>query len=326
MNKEINILSMFRNKNKQSFFSIHQIYNKIKAYDNEITVNFHILWDDNKELNGYNQKYSQLIDEMFGKNITSYNREFFNSYCKKCYNISDEQIKSFNNFYLIYRILFGHYLRRVKMIDYFIILDDDILINYDLNDVINYSVNNTPFLVEEIVNTNCDKVLFNQIASIYEEREFVEKYSNRNPNFKGFNAGFQGVDASIFDDFLSTSFFNVLLSLFDYSSTKNPDGSEFFGDKRFKLDTQEQSFFSCMNICKSKNTPILLDSKTTFIVPNWGTYPTIGKLDPEDENQGYTYALKSNITHFIGHTQGKGKPQSFLNAVDKYLTKENLNL
>ena len=34
--------------------------------------------------------------------------------------------------------------------------------------------------------------------------------------FKGFNAGFQGVDLSIYDNFLSTDRFQMILDLFDY--------------------------------------------------------------------------------------------------------------
>ena len=330
MNKEINILSMFRNKNMLSFFSIHQLYNKIKSYDSNIKIKFHIIWDDNKELGGYDKKYSNLIDLMFGDIITSYNKEFLNSYCKKYYNISDTQIKLFDNFYLIYRILLGHYLRRVKLIDYFIILDDDILINCDLNEIINYSINNIPFLISETMNVNCDKSIFTNIASIYENGDFFEKYKSKNPLLIGFNAGFQGIDASIFDDFLSTSFFNILISLFNYKSIKNIDGTEIFGNERFIIDTQEQYFFSCMNITKSKNSPVILNTNEYFIIPNWGDHPIFGTLSIADINgvhspdEEWRHAFKSKITHFIGHTNGEGKPKIYINKVNEYLTKNNL--
>lgn len=315
----INILSMFRNKNKQSFFAIHQLYIKTKEYDKNINVNFHIIWDKNTELNGYDQEYSDLIDNMFKDNIVSYDRQFLKSYAKKYYNVSDEKLDRFDNFYLIYRIILGHYLRRVKLLDNFIILDDDILINYDLHDIIYYTLNNISFLIAEPMNTNCDKGLFNSLSDIYDRTQFVEKYRERNAPMLGFNAGFQGIDASIFDDFLSTANFYQLLSLFDYSSTKNPDGTEFFGPRRFMLDTQEQSFFSCMNICKSKNDPVIMNPNEYFVIPNWGTHPVFGEINYNDENQGWTFALRSKIVHFIGHTMGKGKPKVFLNRVDEYL-------
>jgi hypothetical protein len=35
------------------------------------------------------------------------------------------------------------------------------------------------------------------------------------------------------------------------------------------------------------------------------------------------HQIQSKITHFIGHTQGKGKPKQFLDRVDKYLTEHN---
>jgi hypothetical protein len=115
---------------------------------------------------------------------------------------------------------------------------------------------------------NCDKALFNTISQLYDADSFNKIYTARNPKFKGCNAGFQGVDASIFDDFLSPDYFLRLLSLFDYAPTKNPDGTEFFGTKRFILDTQEQSFFSLLNICRSINNPVILPDDEYFTIPN----------------------------------------------------------
>jgi hypothetical protein len=74
-----------------------------------------------------------------------------------------------------------------------------------------------------------------------------------------------------------------------------------------------------MNTVLSKKDPHILDDTKYYVIPNWGEHPTFGHLDHEDENGGWTWALKSNITHFIGHTQGKGKPKQFLERVDEYL-------
>jgi hypothetical protein len=319
MNKEINVLSMFRNKNKTSYFAIHQFVETVKSVDKTVAVNFHIIWDDNQELGGSDDQYKNLIDSQFGSCITSYDRTFLKQYAKQAYKISDEQIIPFDNFYLIYRVLLGHYLRRVKMVDYFVILDDDIIINGDVSEVIQHILNKRPVLISEPMNMNCDKALFNSISQLYDARTFGEIYTARNPKYQGCNAGFQGVEASIFDDFLAPGYFLHLLSLFDYTSTKNPDGTEFFGPKRFLLDTQEQSFFSLLNICRSVATPIILPDSEYFVIPNWGTHPVFGEIDYKDENEGWTFALRSKIIHFIGHTQGKGKPKQFLDRVDAYL-------
>ena len=85
------------------------------------------------------------------------------------------------------------------------------------------------------------------------------------------------------------------------------------------MDTQQQSFFSLMNIVLSKKEPHILDEKEYYVVPNWGKHPIEGTFDSEDEFNGWGLNLQSRITHFIGHTLGKGKPKQFLDKVDEYL-------
>lgn len=326
MNKEINVLSMFRNKNKLSYFSMCQFNDKVKEYDSSIKINFHIIWDDNQELNGLDKKYEKLTDDEFGKNITCYSKKDIKSYCKKYYNINEELLKKFDNFYLINRIILGHYLRRVKLVEHFIILDDDILINDNINDIIECSLNEKPFLLTEPMNQQCDKILFDTLAGVYGKQDFYNLYISINPNLYGFNAGFQGVDASIFDDFLSIENFNLMLSFFDYSTTKNEDGTERFNEPSilFKLCTQEQSFFGLLNVVKSRKQPFILDPNKYYVMPNWGEHPKFGPIDSNDSNEGWTFALNSKITHFIGHTMGKGKPQTLIKKIDKYLENKNV--
>jgi hypothetical protein len=88
----------------------------------------------------------------------------------------------------------------------------------------------------------------------------------------------------------------------------------------------KQSFFGLMNVVFSKKYPHILEENEYFVVPNWGVHPKFGEINNEDENNGWTIGLKSKITHFIGHTQGKGKPKVFLNKVDGYLLKNNFEL
>lgn len=322
MNKIV-ISNMFRAKNKQAFFAMHQIYNKIKNYDSSIDVEFHILWDSKNKLSLEDDiKWKNLI-ESSNFNIVSYNLDFFIEYCVNLYDLNKQDtIKNFTNFKAIFLLLLPHYLRRVKMYDYYLIYDDDILINYDFVDVINLMLEKTPVLITEPFNCNCDKVLIKNILEMYGS-EAVTLYKKRNPDIHGFNAGFQGVDLSIFDDFLSKDRFELMINMFNYDGIIDSNGNEIWDHRRFVNDTQQQSFLSNMNIIKSKKDPHILDPLTCYVAPNFGSHPILGTLNPEDELNGWGCCMKSKISHFIGHTRGKGKPKQFLEKVDEYLTKNN---
>lgn len=318
--KNIIISNMMRCKNKQSFFALHQIQNKIHKIDPSINIEFHILWDtDPSNHEKMDDPYwANLIDTQI-QNIHSYNRKFFKDYVKEFYH--DSNVDRFDVFPSIYFVLMAHYLRRVKLYDYYLIYDDDILINDDFSHILDKIVQQVPVLISEPMNMNCDKVFFQRIASIYGQ-EFVEIYKQRNPRMLGFNAGFQGIDLGVYDNFLSVDRFNFLLSLFEYKSIYDANGEEIWGDERFYIDTQQQSFFSLTNVVLSRKDPHILDIDEYFVVPNFGTHPVYGPIDHEDELSGWGVGLKSKLTHFIGHTRGKGKPKIFLEKVDEYLTKE----
>ena len=98
MNKIV-ISNMFRAKNKQAFFAMHQIYNKIKNYDSSIDVEFHILWDSKNELSLKDDiKWKDLI-ESSNFNIVSYNLDFFIEYCVNLYDLNKQDIiKNSTNF------------------------------------------------------------------------------------------------------------------------------------------------------------------------------------------------------------------------------------
>ena len=322
MNKIV-ISNMFRAKNKQAFFAMHQIYNKIKNYDSSIDVEFHILWDSKNELLLEDDiKWKNLI-ESSNFNIVSYNLDFFIEYCVNLYDLNKQDtIKNFTNFKAIFLLLLPHYLRRVKMYDYYLIYDDDVVINYDFVDVINLMLEKTPVLITEPFNCNCDKVLIKNILEMYGS-EALTLYKKRNPDIHGFNAGFQGVDLSIFDDFLSKDRFELMINMFNYDGIIDSNGNEIWDHRRFVNDTQQQSFLSNMNIIKSKKDPHILDPLTCYVAPNFGSHPILGTLNSEDELNGWGCCMKSKITHFIGHTGGKGKPKQFLEKVDEYLIKNN---
>jgi hypothetical protein len=320
MNKEIVISNLMRAKNKQSFFALHQIQTKIKNLYPDVRVEFHILWDNTNELNLKNEKkWEDLIDSKI-ENLYSYDKEFFNNYVKEFYGLDYD--KKFTTWKAIYFILMAHYLRRVKLKHYYLIYDDDILINDDFKHICDLILAQTPFTITEPMNVNCDKVLFQKLVETFGE-DFYQIYLSNNPTQSGFNAGFQGIDLGIYDNFLSGDRFQMILDLFEYQSIYDENGEEIWDNRRFFIDTQQQSFFGLMNTVFSKKQIHILNPEEYYVVPNWGTHPTKGLIDSEDENGGWSIALESKITHFIGHTRGKGKPAQFLDRVDEYLKLNN---
>lgn len=321
-----------RAKNKQVFFAMHQIWHKIKNYKPDVEIEFHINWGFHKmgsqavnneaaqceEEHKKDNKWENLINDHFGHCIVNYNREFLKDYVEKAYGFVDDG--RFSRFDPIYLILLPHYLRRVKLFDYYLIYDDDILINYDFHDVVDAALEKKPVMITEPVNQACDKVLANQILKMYPDNG-IQIYTERNPYQFGFNAGFQGVHLSIFDDFLSTDRFHRMLGLFNYNGILDANGKEIWGDERFHIDTQQQSFFGIMNTIRPPTEPLILAPIDYFVIPNFGAIenPKHGKMSREDGLDGWGLALKSKITHFIGHTQGQGKPVAFQDRMNMYL-------
>ena len=318
--REIVISNLMRAKNKQSFFALHQIQSKIKKLYPDVRVEFHILWDNTNELGLKDEKkWVDLIDSEI-ENLYSYDKEFFNNYIKEFYDLDYDE--KFTTWKAIYFILMAHYLRRVKLKHYYLIYDDDILINDDFKHICELILNNTPVVITEPMNVNCDKVLFQKLIDMFGEG-FINLYNEKNFKHHGFNAGFQGVDLSIYDNFLSKDRLQSILDLFEYKSVYDEDGEEIWGNERFFIDTQQQSFFGLMNTVFSKHPIHILNPDEYYVVPNWGVHPTKGLIDSEGEDGGWGIALQSKITHFIGHTRGKGKPKQFLDMVDKYLKENN---
>lgn len=321
MNKIV-ISNLMRAKNKQSFFALHQMQSKIKAVYPDLRVEFHILWDSSdNELNLQDdKKWADLINsEIY--NLYSYDKSLLDNYVKEFYGLDYKE--NFSKWKPVYLILFAHYLRRVKLESYYIIYDDDILINDDFKFIADLAISQTPFGITEPANANCDKVLFNKLVELYGE-DFYHIYVAKNPKALGFNAGFQGIDLSIYDNFLSVDRFKVLLDLFEYKTVFDENGEEIWDSRRFLIDTQQQSFFGLMNTVISKKDIHILNPEEYFVVPNFGPHPKHGQLDPNDEpDGGWRWGLESKITHFIGHTRGLGKPKQFLNRVDEYLKQNN---
>lgn len=317
--RKIVVSNLMRAKNKQSFFALHQIQSKIKALYSDVEVHFHILWDSDNELALQDEKkWSDLIDSEI-EILNSYDKNFFNEYVKEYYDLDYEE--KFKLWKPIYFVLMAHYLRRVKLEHHYLIYDDDILINDDFKHITDLLLDRVPIGITEPANSNCDKVMFNTFLELY-GTEFRDVYLSRNPKCLGLNAGFQGIDLSIYDTFLSSDRFKTLLDTFQYQSIYDENGEEIWDNRRFFIDTQQQSFMGLMNTVLSKKDIHILDPEKYFVVPNFGPHPKYGQLDPNDEpDGGWRWGLDSKITHFIGHTRGKGKPKQFLDRVDDYLTK-----
>lgn len=318
--KEIVISNLMRAKNKQSFFALHQIQSKINKLYPDVRVEFHIIWDNTQEGDlGDNEKWSSLIDSQI-KNLHSYDKAFFTNYVQEYYGV--DLIEKANTWKAIYYILIAQYLRRVHLKDYYLIYDDDILINDNFQHITDLLLEKVPVMLTEPMNSNCDKVLFTKLVDLFGEN-FYHMYITRNPNGFGFNAGFQGIDLSIYDDFLSVDRFKTLLDLFEYKSVLDSEGKEFFGPERFVIDTQQQSFFGLVNTVLAKKEPHILNPEEYYVLPNFGMHPKYGELSELKELGGWGPSLESKVTHFIGHTQGKGKPKEFLDRVDEYLKINN---
>ena len=309
------VSNMYRAKNKLAFFAMHQIVNKIP----EINIEFHILWHDST----YRDKWSERIDD-YGFNLISYTTDDMHEYCLKM-GIEQKRIDMFHKFISIYFIIMAHYLRNNNITDYYLIYDDDIVLKDDIGELKECLKNKIPVLISEPMNPACDKVLTNELIKLYKPVNYViSLYESRNPNFMGFNAGFQGMSLEMYDDFLTSDKFSFLINIFSYEGIYDKDGKEIWGIERSKIDTQQQSFFSTMNIIKSSKKPHILNPDEYFVCPNWGTHPKYGDIDTGNKYEGWDINMKSKVVHFIGHSTDpsgntQGKSDVFINEVNKYL-------
>jgi hypothetical protein len=118
------------------------------------------------------------------------------------------------------------------------------------------------------------------------------------------------------------------MGIFEFKSIYDENGEEIWDERRFFIDTQQQSFFGIMNIIRSKTKPVILDPSKYFICPNWGTHPIFGYIDHTNEYEGWDTNMKSKIIHFIGHSVFNGvyygKAKVFNEYVDNYLKEHNI--
>ncbi len=281
MSKPIAVARLWHKKGKYEYFGLKQL---IEAFP-DVLFDFHIVLDQPT----YTDEWSTKIDDL-KLNATYYTKEDMQEYTA-VYNIGE----SFNisNFIHFYHIIIGHYLRRVKLYDYMLTYEYDVIFNSnDLSEVRDCLLNKIPFGVSEPLNSNCDKALYTPICKLF-NTELATIIAQNNPNLLGINAGFQGITLSMFDEFLSKSGFDAMMSLFDFTGIYKEDGTEKWGMERTIFDTQEQSFYGLLNQVYSPNYKVL-DPAKYFFHPCW------------DDFAGYVEkALESKVVHFTGHVKSK---------------------
>lgn len=277
---------MWHRRGKNEFFSVKQLIEMIP----DVPFEFHSVLDDFN----YKDEWSDKIDEVCHGRIKYYSKDDMISYVRNFYGMTEEFTNSFVNFPHFFHILIGHYLRRVYGHEYMLTYEYDIIFNKDkdISDLKNIIRDKIPFGICEPQNSNCDKALFVKLSELFQQdlRPFI---SAVNPNFLGFNAGFQGINLKLFDELLSVSSFNDLISVFDFSGIFTKDGVEKWGTERTIIDTQEQSFYSIMNQIYSNNF-VIMDTDKYFFKPCW-----------EDFDGYVEAAMESAVIHFTGHNKAK---------------------
>lgn len=292
MNKII-VARLWHRKGKLEYFCIKQL---LEAFPN-IEFDWHIVLHSFD----YRDEWTSKIEEL-NTNITWYSTKDMTDYAKQCQYIDNEFESKIPNFIHFYHIIIFHYLRRVLRADYALAYEYDIIFNsLELQELEHCIKNKIPFGVCEPANPNCDKALLNKLSNL-----FQTDISTITPYFSlGINAGFQGMNLKMFDNFMNPSTFIDLLNCFDFSGIYNEDGSEKSGYVRTLVDTQEQSFHSLLNRIYSNNYSVLN-------IENYFFYPSY--LDLEIQK-------KSKVLHYFGHT----KPKEMLDYIDNKINQWNKN-
>ena len=280
---KIPVARLWHKKGKLEYYTMFQL----QKYFPKIEFEFHVILDQSN----YKDEWSEKIDSLPYK-CYWYSKEDMAEYLKNNGYGNEEFISKIPNFIHFYHILINHYIRRVFSYDYVLNIEYDVIFNSDdLTQLENYLNNKIPFGITEPHNPGCDKALAQQLSDLFQQN--VVKY-----NQIGINAGFQGIDLKIFDEFLNPTTFNLLLDCFDFSGIYKEDGSEKTGWERTTIDTQEQSFHSLMNAVSPDHQ--LLDPNEYYVFPYW--------VDME-------HLKRSKVIHFIGHE----KPKEMMDIIDKNL-------
>lgn len=283
MNNNITVARLWYRRGKAEYFSIKQLTEKFP----NIKFDFHIVLSEYD----YKDEWSAKIDAL-NININYYSKEFMDNYFRSAYPAVSDLVNSFPKFIHFYHILIGHYLRRVHFYDYMLTFEYDVILNGDVSYIEELLKTKTPFGIVEPQNNACDKALLQPLNNLY-QTDLLELIYRNNPTYLGINAGFQGINLKLFDEFLSQSNLSALLKVFDFDGIYKEDGTEKWGMERTIFDTQEQSFYSIMNQVHSDNFKVLPVDEY-FFWPCWEDFE--GYIDK---------AMQSKVVHFTGHNKAQ---------------------
>ena len=217
---------------------------------------FFIVWDhENAQATEDVPRYQQLQLQPITKGQLF---DFVSQFYSVDRNALAEDCRAFP---LLLRILLAMYLRKVAGIDYCIMADNDIFIFEPIPEIVRLSEARTPFLIQETGAADTLPQITEYISRhLGKEIRYVPPSKGR-----GYNAGFCGLDISVFDRFDSDT---VRLLL----DTLRPMGEWW----------REQAFFVHMNFASQKGVHTFDDERYMFL--------------PHDDR---TYRQKSKIYHCI---------------------------
>jgi len=283
----IPVARLWHRKGKLEYFCLQQL---IKQFP-DIPFEWHIVLHSPD----HRDEWSEKIDQLPIK-ITWYRAEEMLEYAKDCGYIDDTLISQIPNFVHFYHIIIFHYLRRVLQYDYALAYEYDIIFNSNELDELQECIQSKiPFGIAEPANSGCDKALYQKLCTLFG----VDILADDPYAQSGVNAGFQGMNLTLFDNFLNPNTFQELLKCFTFSGIYDKDGKEITGWERTLIDTQEQSFHSLMNRAVSPNFR-LLNTGEYYFYPSYLSMETL---------------LKSKVLHYFGHT----KPGPMLETIDAKL-------
>jgi hypothetical protein len=273
---------LWHRRGKLEFNTAVQLYKNFPGIEFE----FHIVLDNFDYQDSWSEKFNELPYKFYW-----YSKDDMLQYLVDCDYMSKDQY-DISKFIHFYHIIINHYLRRKYQYDYTLNIEYDVIFNSkDLLIVENCLHSRLPFSMIEPMNTNCDKSLADRLSRVFDTN--VVRY----PMY-GFNAGLQGINLRIFDEFMNPSTFKILLSIFDFSGIYDSSGNEKIGWERTLIDTQEQSFHCLLNSLSPDFK--ILPINDYYIFPYW--------IDME-------HLQKSNIIHFIGHQ----KPDIMFDMIESNL-------
>lgn len=282
--KNVAIARLWHKKGRLEYFCIKQLLEHFP----DMEFDWHIVLHSPD----YADEWSEKIDKL-PINITWYSAEDMLAYIKECDYVHDEVVDKLPNFVHFYHIIIFHYLRRVLRYEYALAYEYDIIFNSsELSELRECIENRVPFGIIEPANPGCDKALYQQLCNLFQSNILEgNAYAN-----VGVNAGFQGMNLKLFDNFLNANTFQELVACFNFSGIYDEEGNEKQGWERTVIDTQEQSFHSLLNRVCSPNYKVLSPEEYYF-------YPSYLSME---------VLLKSKILHYFGHT----KPEEMLNTVE----------